>query len=169
MSLLTQSEFEEHFETDLSDIAIDRLIDDAEREIIVRFGAHLTQTDYRDGLERLLFLSRPASSITTVVETIAETDTTLSSDDYQLEVGGHQLRRLASGTNGRTYWGDRVKVTYVPEDDTARRKRVQLDLVKLALQYEGSKSTKIGNLAMDIGDYQKQRDSILSALARRLL
>ena len=48
MALLTRSQFEEHFDTDLGNDAIERLLNDAEDEIIRLFGAHLTQVEQID-------------------------------------------------------------------------------------------------------------------------
>ena len=163
MALLTSEQFEEHFETDLSDDALDRLLNDAEDDIIRHFGPHTTQVEWIDGLGRVLLLQRRVTSVTEVIETVAEEDTTLAADDYQIE-NARVLRRLNDGTNARTRWGDRVKVTYVPESDTNRRKRVQLDLVKLAIQHEGLKSSGVGNLRLDTNDYQRRRQEALMAL-----
>ncbi len=163
MALLTSEQFEEHFETDLSDDAIDRLLNDAEADIIRKFGAHTSQIEFVDGLERLIFLQRRVTSISEIIETIAESDTTLSADDYQIE-NSRVLRRLSAGTNGRTRWGDRLKVTYVPESEADRRNRVQIDLVKLAIQHEGLTSSGVGNLRLDTKNYQERREEILSSL-----
>lgn len=163
MTLLTRTQFQGHFDTDLGNEAITRLLDDAEDEIIRLFGAHLTQVEHIDGLGRLLFLQRRVASITSVVETVAEEDTTLAADDYLLE-NVRILRRLHDGTNGRVRWGERVIVTYVPESETKRRKRVQIDLVKLAIQHEGLEISRIGNVRLDTPDYQERRMEILSSL-----
>ena len=163
MALLTPSQFEEHFDTDLGDDALGRLLGDAEDEIIRLFGAHVTQVEHIDGLGRLLFLQRRVASVTMIVETVAEEDTTLATDDWQLE-NVRILRRLADGTNARTYWGDRVTVTYVPESETNRRKRVQVDLVKLAIQHEGLKIAWIGNVKLDTSGYRARRMEILNSL-----
>ncbi len=167
MALLTTVQFLEHFDTDLGTDALQRLLDDAEADIVRLFGAHATQVDYRLGDGVNIWLSRPASSITQVVETVGDTETTLAANDYKTLFGGRQLERDPDGTNGRTTWGERVKVTYVPEDDTARRRRVQLDLVKLAIQYEGLDSVRVGNVSSQqiSGNYQQRRSEILSALA----
>lgn len=165
MALLTVTQFLEHFDTDLGTDALQRLLDDAEREIVRRFGEHTSQVDFRLGLGGSVFLSRPASEITEVIETIAGEETTLAADDYQILNGGRQLERDPDGTNGRTTWGERVQITYFPEDDSARRIRVQIDLVKLAIQYEGLDSSRYGNVSVDGGDYQRRREEILSTLA----
>lgn len=166
MALLTPAQFREHHETDLGDDALQRLLDDAENEIVRRFGEHVTQTEWLEpgiGNAKLLFLTRRVSAVTSVAETVVEETTALAADDYAVE-SGFLLRRLSDGTNGRTYWGDRVKVVYTPEDDTPRRKRVQVDLVKLAIQYEGLKASSVGNQRLDMGDYETQRRAVLSAL-----
>ncbi len=165
MALLTTTQFLEHFDSDLATAALQRLLDDAEADIIRLYGPHASQVEYLLGGEFCLFLARPATSVTQIVETVGDTDTTLAANDYQLLHGGRTLQRDPDGDNGGTIWGDRVKVTYVPSDDTASRKRVQLDLVKLAIQYEGLDSVRVGNVSADAGNYQQRRAEILSALA----
>lgn len=162
--LLSPSVFKETYDTDLEDAPIQRLLDDAEDEIVKVFGATLTHVDWLPGRTANLFLSRAAASITTVVETISLTDTTLAADDYELHHNGKSLWRKWDGTNGRLRWGDRAKVTFVPVSDTSQRKRVQLDLVKLAIQYDGLQRSAVGNQTLVMGDYEEARRAILSRL-----
>ncbi|MDA2936831.1 hypothetical protein MYX75_01025 [Acidobacteria bacterium AH-259-A15] len=177
MALLTTTQITDHFDTDLPTAAIQRLLDDAEKEIIRLFGGHTSQVDNllivgtltkeeqsRDLPGKYIFPTRPIKTVTSIVETVSDTDTTLASDDYKLFHGGRQIKRLNDGTNPRTIWGSRVKVTYVPVDDQDQRKRVQLDLVKLAIQFDGLANSKVGSVALVIGEYEGQRQQILSRL-----
>jgi len=168
MTLLTKEEFTEHFDTDLSQDAIDRLLNDAESEINRRFGSLTSQIEDHQDEGRYLFLQRPASSITSIVETVGTTDTTLETDDYALYHGNRMIKRLTTGINGRTNWGDRIRVTYVPASDSNQRKRVQLDLVKLAIQYQGLSTQESGNYSANFLDYEKEREKILSRLQSKL-
>lgn len=167
MSLLRVSQLKELVETDLDDPALQRLLDDAEDEILRLFGEHSSQVDYLQGGEEYLFLTRVAGSISEIVESIGDTDTALETDDYESYYGGRALRRLSDGTNQRTTWGERLKVTYTPSDDTNIRNRVQADLVKLAIQYDALKSEKAGNYSRTVVDYEAERESILSRLRPR--
>jgi hypothetical protein len=162
---LTTGEFAAHFEHDLSSAAVLRLIDDAEDEINKRYGNSMSQIDYLDGGDRLLFLLRPASEVSSVVTTIGETDTTLAADDFRLRYNGAALEREVGGTNGRALWEPDVVVTYTPESDLKRRKRVIIDLVKLSIQYDGVKSSRAGDQSMVGMDYQDERERLLSSLA----
>lgn len=166
--LLTPSVFKESYDTDLQDGPIQGLLDDAEAEIDKIFGAALTHTDWLAGRTRNLFLSRAAASITTVVETIALTDTTLASDDFELQHNGKSILRKWDGTNGRLWWGDRAKIIFVPVSDVKQRKRVQIDLVKLAIQYDGLQRSAVGNQTLVMGDYEGARREILSRLGPTL-
>ena len=164
MTSLTTGEFAEHFEHDLSSAAVLRLIDDAEDEINKRYGSSMSQVDYLDGGDRLLFLQRPASAVSSIVATVGETDTTLAADDFRLRYNGAALEREVGGTNGRALWEPDVVVTYTPESDLKRRKRVAIDLVKLSIQYDAVKSTRAGDFSVANVDYQDERERLLSSL-----
>ena len=77
------------------------------------------------------------------------------------------MRREDDGTNERTTWGDRLKITSVPVDDLAARRRVQADLVQLAIQFKGLKGERAGNYQSQFVDYEQEREMILSRLAPR--
>lgn len=162
----TVDEIQALFETDLDDPSIQILIDAEDAEVVSRFGAHATQTDDLLGGEVFLFLSRPASSIGAVTEYIGDTGTALAANDYQLRNGGWAVERLTTGTNGRATWGDRASVTFTPAAD-ARRKRVIIDLVKLAIQFSGLSSQRVGDEAHTLDDYHAQREAILQTLANK--
>lgn len=170
MSDLTVEMLREHLETDLLDEALQRLINDAEKEIIKQHGERTTQTDEFHGetLATALFLSRKAEEITTVVEEVKSGDsyeeTTLAANDYKLRFEGRQTERLASGDNPRSTWGDVVTVVFVPKDDLDRRLRVAIDLVKLAVAYEGVEQQKVGDYSMKLERYENQKTAILKRL-----
>lgn len=166
MAILTTTQVRTHVDTDLSDAALSRFLDDSESKIVEVYGAAATHTETHDGETRSLFLSRPISSITTVVETISDASTTLASDDHRI-IGSRELRRLQAGTNGRSRWGDDVVITYVPVSDSNQRTRVQIDLVKLALAYnavKGQMSFGGGVGVQALMDYEKERNALLGSL-----
>ncbi len=169
MSLISVSEIREHVETGIADTALDNLIKVAEQEIVHKCGATLTQTDeipvYIGQYNKWLWLTRPADSITTVIETVGVSDTTLAADDYRL-YHQSQLKRLDSGTNSRSYWGDRVKVTYVPRNDITRRRGALIRLVQLMVNFTGNRSESSGDFSCTSLDYESEKNKILSSLQR---
>jgi hypothetical protein len=167
MSLITPAQLIEHIETDRSDDALQQIIDAEELDIVQKFGPHATQDDDLTGGHQDLGLSRPASTITTVVETIGTTETALSANDYELRNGGRILYRLSTGTHARTAWGNRVEVAYVPRTENARRIMVLIDLCRLALKYTGLLSETTGDYQYSAGalrSYQENRNDVLNRL-----
>lgn len=174
MSTLTLAEAKAFIETDLSDTALQMLIDSEEAEIVYQIGAIASQVDdiVGENLSNIITLTRRASSITSIVEKVGSgtyTSTTLASNDYSLR---HYriLERLSSGTNQANTWGNIVTVTYVPVDDTARRKMVTVDLIKLAIVYNGLDSKRTGDYSeAQKKDYQAERERIISRLRATVL
>lgn len=165
----------ERFESDMSDAELQRIIDEANAEVIRRFGAHsdaenpVTETIVVESPGYHLYPGRPVSSVSTVTEYTGssvgdETETALSADDYRLLYAGRALRRLTSGTNPRSHWGHRVDLEYVPENDGNQRQEVILKLAMLALQYRALRQEKAGDYSATYAEYQAERDSILSEL-----
>lgn len=136
MTLLTVDELREHITTSLVDDALERLLDDAEAAIEQYAGPVASAVDLVDGGVSKIVLSRPvdaAGDITTIVERSGRTSpVTLAVDDWALR-GRYVLERVTGGTNSSSYWRGPVSVTYTPVDDTATRKMVQVDLIKLAI------------------------------------
>jgi hypothetical protein len=168
MALLTVAQIREHVETDLSNDALQRIIDSEDGEITRRFGAPTTQTETFKGGESYVFLSRLASSITSVTEEVNETTTTLAVDDYDLW-WNQALQRDADGTNGRGTWGERVTVVYVPQTTTPQRTLLLIQLVQLAVQYGGVQSDSVGSgdYSATYHDYQRERERLFRKLEPR--
>jgi hypothetical protein len=170
MSLLTIVELKQHIETDLADDALQRLIDDAEDEIVERHGELEAQTDVINdaSLSTCLFLSRKAESITTITEELKENgsfdSTVLDPTDYRLRGNDRQIDRLTDGPNPRSTWGDSVIIIYAPKDEENRRKRVAVDLVRLAIQYNALKSERVGDYSATSEDYERARSKLIARL-----
>lgn len=164
MSTLALGEARAQIETDLNDTALQAVIDDAEAEIVERIGAINLQVDIFREEGSLLFLSRKMLTPTMVVEEVCGVSTTLATNDYKVREANRVLERLRTGTNPRRFWGDVVTVTYVPEDDTVRRKQVVIDLVKLAIAYTGQKSERIGDYTSTSQDYKDERSDLIDRL-----
>jgi len=166
--ILDNAQLEEHIEHDLTDNALQRLNDAETAEILRRFGDYDTATELLPGAETMLVLSQKAASFTSVTETVDDTSTVLSADDYR-QWWGAMLERLDDGTNPRSTWGDRVSVVYVPENKLPQRRLVLVNLVKLAIEYRGLKSEDIGagDHRMTALDYNKERENIMRSLVPR--
>ena len=177
MPLLTTDEIHAHVETDRSPDAIALLVADAEAAIIARYGPHAPAPIE---LERVLgafttagpttiYFDRPAASIATVSEYDSDAlpPTVLDAADYRLLYGGRAVERLGTGPHPRAWWAGRVVLTYVPVDDTAQRKRVCIDLVKLALRYDAAKAQTAGDASETaLDDYTRERSNLLGELGQ---
>ncbi len=164
MTLMSLPEVRQNIETGLLDAALQRIMDAVEQDIDQRHGAVDSQVDDLEGGLKSIWTTRPILTITSIVETVIETDTTLAADDYETR-HNRQLDRLDSGTNARTRWGDRVKITYVPIDTTARRITVYLKLILLDIMYSGLDNSREGDFASSGLDYYTERGKILSGLS----
>lgn len=164
-SLITPAILREHVETDLSDDALQRIIDAEEAEIIRRFGENATQVEeFAVGGLPLLFLSRPVASITSVVERVSDDDTTLTTNDYHHD-GRNVLRRIyTDADNPANTWGGRVTVTYVPRDMNAQRIKVLIDVCRLNLQYTGLEREAAGDYAATNLDFTMEREKLFAQL-----
>lgn len=128
----------------------------------------LVVTERRRPHGELLMLSEDAASITTVVENALWSPLTLADDDYQLSSTGRQLLRLRTGTNPSWRWCGRVDVTYIRQEDVARRIRAAVALVQLELGFlPGLASRTIGTYSETFASgrpYAEQRAEILASL-----
>lgn len=159
-------------ETDLPDSALALLVNDATEEATRRFGDDtLVTRDFRSDGGRYLFLNRPAAAVTSIVEYNELRDSplyTLLTTDYVLTNGGRVLERLPSSTWGLGYfWSPVVRVVYTPVSEANLRNRIIVDLVKLAIQYNGAQSESTGDYSMSSFEYQAEREKILSGFSKR--
>jgi hypothetical protein len=147
-----------HIETDLTDDAVQRLIDAAEEDL----GSEAAVIEYSSGLGRkIIFLRRAASVISTVVEHASDGDVTLAASDYRL-LDARMLERLSTGTNPSSNWDEKVTVTYVP-NDLNRRTQASLDLVRLSAERRGVGSEGSGDYRFTGLDCEAERKRILAA------
>lgn len=171
MTILSATELREHIQTDLGDDALDRLANASEAMIVRTAGSATVETDvisdpaYPGGRSRNLYLSRPVSDITSVKERTDPDDvqTTLAGDDYRLE-GSRKLVRLREGTNSQLFWSPFVEVIYVPVVDSGLREHVQIELVKLAVNYSGAIEEEDGEFSFEHHDTRIETQGILSQL-----
>lgn len=162
---LSVDQFRAFQPTTLSDESLLILLDAAAQAIITALGYSGETTEWlRGSMGPLLMLSRPALSVTAVVED----STTLAINDYQLSASGNVLRRTQTGDHPRTAWRGPVDVTYLPRDDYAERQRVQRELVALDLSFQpGLAGQTIGTWSETYAQsepYATQRAAILASL-----
>jgi hypothetical protein len=172
-TLLTPDDIRE-FEPapELSDDALQLLLDAADAEIVRYAGDPDSAVEWLVGGRRDLVLSRPATAVASVVEHIGgpSDPITLASDDYEADPTGYLLYRLGTGTHPRWRWWGRVAVTYTPTVDLAIRKGVEVDLVRLMISYQpGAVSETVGAWTTQLAsnsawNNSKERDAILSRL-----
>ena len=175
-TLLTTTEVLTHVETDLATASLQRLLDGEEEEIVKRFGTHAADDStaasqverfYDVHGQTFVYLSREVASITSVVEKeideFGETSTTLAANDYEL-FDNRRLRRLSTGDNSASHWQDYVTVTYEPYDDRARRRVLLINLVKLALQYDATNSTSVGEVSVSSPQYFTERENLFNTM-----
>ena len=171
-ALITVADWRTHVESDLSDAAVQRLIDDADALIVREHGPHAELTLTVPGLnERMLFLERPISDpadISSLVESwsflAGPLYRTLDETDFFVWYGGRGLERLQTGTHPAWGWAERVAITYTPTVDDARRIRVTIDLVRIAAQYEGLSAQTVGDHAETFTSYATERAELVASL-----
>jgi hypothetical protein len=146
--------------SDLTDGQLQLLIDEADAAIVQRHGPHTTMTETFAGGMRVLTLSRPAASLTSVTEVWWGGSQTLVADsDYVVE-SPYTLRRSST-------WGQ-VAVVYVPADSDLPRRLAIINLVKLALAFSGYQSSTVSGVVSETPlNYQQERERILAGVASR--
>lgn len=156
---------------ELSDDALQLLIDAAEAEIVRYAGAPDAAVEWVAGGQQVIVLGRQAASVTSIVEQAdGSSPVTLASDDYEIDPSGFLIYRLRTGTNPRWRWWGRVVVTYAPVGDDAIRAGVEVDLVRLMISYTpGATSETVGSWTTQLSsnsvwNNSKERDAILSRL-----
>lgn len=143
MALLTVAELRAAVDTDKTDSDLRNLIDREEADLIRRFGPHYDGTaitETHEGGGGSVYLRRPISSISSVTEyaSMGDSAVVLETTGYHAWTGQGRLSRLVSSK-----WGGVVVVSYIPEDDSDVRKRVIIELCRLALARTGLKSESI--------------------------
>lgn len=171
MAILTVSQLQEHLETDLGSDALQRLAEATEEMIDREDGGTAAVTedfdafDFLSGRDRRIYTTRAISAITSITERESPDDdvTTLSADDYRQQ-GDRTLTRLRDGTNPRLFWAPHVRIVYTPVVDSSIRELVQIDLVKMAINYTGAQRERMGDFDFLHVDHKKETESHLSRL-----
>lgn len=163
MSLVSIAEARALVATGLTDDKLQAVIDREEQDVVEHFGAHYvdattTVSETLPGSGKNLYLRRKVLS----VDSITEDEELLVAEDYRLWGNEGRIERLPRGST----WGDVIDVVYVPQDDTAQRKMILVELVRLALNRTALKSESVAGeysyTAPD--DYEAERTKLLRRL-----
>jgi hypothetical protein len=172
MSLLSVSDLKGHIpvlQQGVTDTALGQLLDDAEQAITVYRGGPpgAALTELRRGGLRIVWSTRPIdlTADVTITELDGSSGVVLAADDWWLRANLMSLLRRPYGSHPRDTWGEYVELTYTPVDDTVERKRVQLDLCKLELAYNGYGSVATQSEQRSSLDYDSKRRAILASFA----
>ena len=170
MALLSIAELRSLVESDLTDAALQMMLDATEAEITRKLGDLSTETLQLDGGDAYLHLGRRASSITSVseyytVECVGYTTTVLVAGDYSLSSDGWRIERKVDGTNPSPVWLGLVTVDYVPVSSIAERKLLQAKLIKLDLAYQGMAEQRVGDMVVrEEADHSAARAAIFKTV-----
>ena len=168
--LVTADQVREHLGSNSTDTdeVLQRLIDEADAEVVSRYGPHSIDgpvTEVHVGGTFRLFPHRVVKEIAKVTETDGNVSVVLSDDDYRSWYGGRMLQRLADGSHPRSCWGERVELEFTPVDDDAQRRMAIIRLAQLGLPYSGLQSESVGPYSAQNLDYAKEREAILKQLS----
>lgn len=173
-TLMTVDEMREHVETALSDDALQRLMDAAEDDINDHAG-RLTMEDYdtaeevtewvRGGSRQSsIRVKMPIESITSVTSVYSGNpddteDDLVEDEDYWFD-GASIIRK-------GYFWGDRVRVVYVPKNTLSQRRACMILLVRLAINSEpGVGFEGAATWQSTSQDYEQSKQRILWSLYR---
>jgi hypothetical protein len=165
---LTVTQLRQFVTSSLEDAPLQTLLDAAATAIVGVAGATGEITEHVsawDGFYHRITVARPIAAITSVTEYAGGVETILAADDYRAD--GYVLTRLGYGTNPRWwFWGRHVVVVYTPADDTAERQRVQMELVKLDLNWKPGLTVQgvEGFTEQYAATYEQSRADILGTL-----
>ena len=173
--LMTLEAIRKNVETSLADEALQVLIDEADAQIIKRFGPHTGDIEevfearhrarhgrvYEDrNTSAYIHLRRIAESVASVIE---DGETLTVDEDYEVVSSGRAIVRVKN----RNVWKRPVTVMYTPQDDTYIRRGVLVDLVKLAVDFDAARARSIGGMNVSYGDFDKMQMMVLRRLQRQ--
>lgn len=160
-TLITLAEVRENVPADLSDAALERLIDTADADIVQYSGTHdgARSRYYNLGLPAMGLIMPVGGTVTAVRHSTdrGKTWTDLQASDYLLN--GVHLNR----TTG--YWDGQLLVRYTEPPRTAERIGALISLVRLYARESGVASENIGGYTYTNYNLAKERNNILRRLS----
>lgn len=167
-TLVSVEQVRQRVQTAASDVTIQDIIDAEEAELIRRYGAHgdgaITVTEAHTPTNGNLFLHRPIAALTSITESasLGASGTALTSTQYYAWPAQGRIERLPRGTS----WAEAVSVVYAPIDDQAKRRRVIIELVRLALEQTAMQAESVaGEYSYTAGDFEEQRRKLYRSLS----
>jgi hypothetical protein len=172
MAIITLAVLHQLVETDLSDAALQLILDATDEELTAKYGAADSATEViMTQPQRYLYPHRKVKTLTSVTERESDGTTTtldisaLSTADVRLVPGNRMLERLLTGTNPRTPWAQEVTIVYVP-DDINRRNDALAKLVQLRLEYDLKRSESSGDYSAGFNDYDAEKAKVIANLCQ---
>lgn len=165
-------------ETDISDVELQLVIDEANQDIINTFGPHADPANpisvRFEGSRKCITMTRPVDVAQPMVVTEfitymswGETVTVMNPNDYRVWPAGYTLERLQIGQNPRFEWAEQVLVNYVPINDGDKREEVILKMAMLAVNWDTVSTRNVGRadgvMATNL-DYHTERFKLLNSL-----
>ena len=167
--LLTTAQVKEHLSTELSDAALERLIDASDAYIRRQVGPHDPETTMvytKEPPSYLVSLPRPAVSVASVsLDGWYSPDYTIPSDYYRLEGEGRLLRVYDSYyvyTFSDNY--ERMTITFTPVSENDQRVNALIELVRMEIQDTGLKSERDDTYTYTQRDKAMARKEIIAPL-----
>lgn len=167
-TLVTVEQVRQRVQTSLTDVAVQDIIANEESELIRRYGAHgdgsITVTESCEPTSCNVFLRRPIAALTSITEyqSVSGSGSVLTSTQYRLWGDQGRIERLPRGTG----WGELVEVVYSPVDDRDRRRRVIIELARLAIEQVAMQAESVaGEYSYTAGDFEAKRRDLYRRLS----
>lgn len=164
MNLLTVAALRAQVQTGLDDTQLSALIAREEAEVIARYGPHYDGTaitEQCDGGANTIYLKRRISSVSAVTEAQQLGGAMSNVSSYHVWPGQGRITRLPEGTR----WGRLVTVSYVPQDDSALRIQVLVELCRLAIEQTTLRSESVaGEYSYQAPDWVRERARLYKRL-----
>ena len=162
MSLLTIAQLRTEVQTSLLNDALQTIIDREEEQMVDRLGPHyvaataISETHPVRSGGKNVYTRRRIQSVSSVAERSPGGDNaTVAATNYEVWAGQGRIERISGE------WAARVVVTYIPADDSAKRKQALITLIRLILERTALKQESFaGEHSYTAGDWDAERAQI---------
>ena len=160
MALLTAAQLQDHLDTGLSTVALQRVLDSVDADIIRACGPHdgerIEVVTPQKTDPWLAWVSAPIASVASVTTRAGNSEPETVTE---YEVRGAAVRRSTGA------WRQYVTVTYTPYSTNALREMATINLTRLELERLGYAAEREGNLVVTAAHYARERREILRSVA----
>ena len=167
-SLISTADIENVVQSGLPDRSLEIFIDAADARIIDQWGPHSGERVYEEHLQpymqqTYLYFPVPAVSVSEVkvwyyYQTEVDGIVLTHDTEYRLDNGGRRIYRQDQ------FWEHHVKITYTPQSTSARRSQALVELVKLALAFDGHQQSRTGMDGQTMINRGKEERRILEGI-----